>query len=178
MLLLSPAAGVFTRALGRGAALVAGQAAGVLVRLDRAALLVVPPGANGLVANERPERVHAPVSYGELIYELAPFSGAAEIAPRAADPAARSPSGALVVRSPQSGRFYRRSAPAEPEFVRAGEILEAGRPVGLIEGMKTFAQVAYRPGGELPARARFVRYLAAHASDVREGEPLCEIEPG
>ena len=62
--LRAPEAGVFTCSLGRGAALAPGQPAGVLLRLGRAATLVVPEGVHGIVTSPRPERVHAPVGAG------------------------------------------------------------------------------------------------------------------
>jgi acetyl-CoA carboxylase biotin carboxyl carrier protein len=177
VLLCSPAVGLFTRALDRGTPLVPGEAAGTLLRLGRASTLLVPAGASGVIANARPERVHAPVSWGETLYELEPLEGTNERAAAASDAQTEARSGALVLRAPQTGRFYERPAPNEPAFAREGDLLEAGRPVGLVEVMKTFTHVAYRPGGTLPVRARFVRYLVPHASDVSEGQPLCEVAP-
>ncbi len=171
--LLAPDTGLFTRALDRGAALAPGQDAGVLLRLGTSVRLIVPAGVHGVVANARPERVHAPVGHSDLLYEVA-AQVAADAAPIEA--AEGDASRALVLESPQSGRFYHRSAPGAAPFVQPGDPLEAGTPVGLIEVMKTFAHVAYRPDGGLPERARVVRLIAGDGVDVRAGDPLVEIE--
>ena len=82
---------------------------------------------------------------------------------------------ALVFASPSSGRFFHRPSPDAPPFVEEGVTLEPGRAIGLIEIMKTFHQVHYRPDGTLPARATLVRFVAADGDDVREGEGLIEV---
>jgi biotin carboxyl carrier protein len=83
---------------------------------------------------------------------------------------------ALVLRSPQSGRFYQRPAPGEPQFVVAGGEIAEGTPVGLIEVMKTFTHVVYRASSSLPPRARLKRFIAGDGADVRQGDVLIEIE--
>lgn len=171
--LLAPAVGLWTEAPAQGAALAPGQPAGVLASLGREAVLLVPEGAHGVVVSARPERVRAAVGYGDVLLEL-DVSGVAAQSPGAA--AARETSGA-VVRASQSGRFYRRTAPAEPPLVDVGAVLEEGRPLGLIEVMKTFSHVVYRATGGLPPRARVTRVLAADGSDLDVGTPLLEVEP-
>jgi len=171
--LLAPDVGRFTGALPRGAALVAGQEAGALITLGRPTVLVVPADAAGEIVSDPPERVQAPVGYGDVVYELAPVSGASRAA--AARESARD-GGALVLRAPQAGRFYLRPAPGEPPFVTAGAEVRDGQPVGLIEVMKTFGHVHYRAAGGLPAHARVKRLIAADAADVKQGDPLLEVE--
>lgn len=171
--LLAPDAGLFTCARERGTALAPGQDAGALLRLGTAARLVVPEGVRGVVSSARPERVHAPVGHSDVLYELTELAGAD---PGQAVEASGGKGGALVLPSPQSGRFYHRSAPGAAPFVQAGDALEAGTPVGLIEVMKTFSYVPYRPGDGLPARAGVVRMIAGDGADVRAGDPLVEIE--
>lgn len=172
--LLSPEVGLFTCARRRGQVLVAGDEAGVLLQLGRACPLVVPEGVSGRVRNAFPERVHEPVGFRTLLYELEPVEAAGEQAE------ARTSAGAneagLAFRSPQSGRFYHRPSPDAPLFLSPGQAIDEGAPVGLIEVMKTFAHVAYRPGASLPRRARFVRYLVDDGAEVEEGQPLVELE--
>jgi acetyl-CoA carboxylase biotin carboxyl carrier protein len=177
MLLRSPDVGWFTDAQPTGVVLSAGQRAGELLALGRAHALIVPAGVRGVVRSQAPERVRMPVGYGDVLYELAPLeaSGAATERASKAKPAAKRES-ALVVRSPQSGRYYRRPAPGAPEFVSIGAEIEDGTPVGLIEVMKTFNHVVYRSGAGLPPRARVKQLVAADGADVRQGDALIELE--
>jgi len=175
VLLRSPEVGYFTRALPAGALLAPHAAAGVLHSLGRRFDLVAPPGVAGRVVNARPELVLAPVGYGTVLYELAPLESGV--------PAADAPSSvpeatdALVFRAPHSGRFWQRPAPNDPPFVRPGDLVEDGRTLGLIEVMKAFTHVVYRPTGALPPRARVARILVADGGDVEEGGALLELEP-
>ena len=177
LVLRSPEVGWFTCALGRGQLVSAGAAAGVVRSLGRTFELVVPPGTAGRVVNERPERVHAPVGYGTVLYELAPLA-AEDAGPAAAAPgdAART-GGAPAFTAPHSGRFWHRSAPGDPPFVEVGSVIEAGQTIGLIEVMKTFTHLAYEPGDALPARARVIALPADDGAEVDEGDALIEVEP-
>jgi acetyl-CoA carboxylase biotin carboxyl carrier protein len=174
--LLSPGVGWFTGAAPTGSVLVAGQHAGSLLTLGHASTLIVPAGARGVVVSAPPALSKAPVGFGDPLYELEAISGSGA-APAVGEQAESARSGALVLRSPQTGRFYHRPSPSDPAFVDAGAIVEDGRPVGLIEVMKTFSHVPYVASGGLPKRAKIVRMLAADGEDVKQGAPLCEIEP-
>lgn len=174
-LLVAPEVGVFTGALERGALLGPGQSAGVILCAGREVELVVPSGAAGRVASERPERVHEPVSYGAILYELLPVEGDAGAA--AAEEATAGEEG-LVFRAPQAGRFYHRPSPEEAAYVEPGAKIAAGQVVGLLEVMKTFSQVAYEAQGGLPASAKLVRWLCDDGGEVRAGDSLFEVEAG
>jgi len=175
--LTSPGVGLFTDAAGKGTVLVPGQRAGFLITLGRAAPLVVPAGVSGAVRSERPEAVHAAVGYGAVLYELegveALEAGAQGIG---ADAGA---AGGLHFPAPQSGRYWHRPAPGEPALIAAGQLVGPGTAVGLIEVMKTFTQVAYRPDPArgLPERARVVRLVAGDGAEIAQGAPLFEVEP-
>lgn len=171
--LVAPETGLFTCALPRGAAVTAGQDAGVLTVLGRAHDLVVPTGVTGRIAEERPERVREPVEVGQVLYRVVPFAGDENASLLEDDVAAGGP----VVTAPQSGRFYHRPSPGEPAFVEVGGELTPGAPVGLIEVMKTFARVPYATTGGLPERARVVRWLAGDGDEIQRGQPLLEVEP-
>jgi len=174
VLLVSPAVGLLTCARAQGELLAEGQECGVLLVLGRAHTLLAPPGASGRIANAPRERLHAPVSFGEALYELEPL-GAAVPRPAAAQSAAQAAAG-LVLRAGQSGRFYLRPSPADAPFAKAGDVLTEGSPVGLIEVMKTFTEVVHRAADGLPARVRMLRYLVADGADVKQGQPLLELE--
>lgn len=180
VLLSAPDAGVFTDALPRGAALAPGQAAGTLLRLGRPMTLVAPAGARGTLVSQRPERVHEPVGYRTALYELIPFAPSEDHADADAhepDPGPAPGATGLVLRSPQSGRFYHRPALDEPPFASPGDVLTEGAPVGLIEVMKTFTHVPYRARDGLPERARVLRVVAGDGADVVSGDALVEVEP-
>jgi acetyl-CoA carboxylase biotin carboxyl carrier protein len=174
--LLSPDVGYYTGAVDAGRLLAPGDSAGWLLQLGRARALIVPDGVTGRVSSRRPERVHHPVGYGDLLVELAPLAAAdaAEGHAQASEPEA---SGALVFASPTAGRFWHRSAPGEPPLVAPGTVLEEGTAIGLVEVMKTFAQVPYRPGPGLPRRARVLRVRVADGAEVEQGQALIELEP-
>lgn len=174
--LRSPEVGLFTCPVPAGSLLAPGAAAGVLHSLGRRFDLVVPAGASGCVVGPPPRQVLAPVGYGTTLYELAALAGALPAKDTSA-PAPRAVSGALVFRAPYSGRFWQRPAPTDPPFLNPGDELGAGKTVGLIEVMKTFTHLVYRPDGELPARARVVRFLVADGGEVEDGGALLELEP-
>ena len=62
------------------------------------------------------------------------------------------PEGTFAVTSPTHGMFYRRPRPDEPAYVEAGQIVENGSTLGLVEVMKCFAAITYG-GDQLPSRA-------------------------
>lgn len=174
LVLRSPAVGLFTCAVAEGQLLSPGSEAGVLKTLEQALPLIVPEGVQGRVVSARPERVHEPVGYGAVLYELAPLAEVARA--EAGEVAAEVDGGLPVFRSPWSGRFWHRPAPGEPAFVEPGGALEVGKPVGLIEVMKTFTQVVYRTQGSLPEKGRMGRFLVEDGAEVEEGEGLIELE--
>lgn len=170
--LLSPGVGEFTCAVRTGGLLGPGQDAGVLIVAGRPVHLRVPQGVAGRITSPRPERVHAPVGYRALLYVLAPLEGA----DFAAEAEATASAEGLVLRAPQTGRFYHRPAPDEPAFVSPGDEVSEGDAVGLIEVMKTFAHVTYAATGGLPPRAKVKRYLEDDGAEVNEGDALVEFE--
>lgn len=174
--LLSPGVGLFTCAAPAGRVLTAGEVAGRLIVLGRAVALVVPAGVAGVVRSAAPERVHEPVGWDSVLYELEGLDAAGALA---AGPAADEDASAAgpVLRAPHTGRFWHRPSPGDPPLVEAGAEIAEGDAVGLIEVMKTFARVPYRAAGGLPPRARVVRMLAGDGEDVAEGAPLLEVEP-
>ena len=173
VVLCAPLVGRWQAASPKGAVLVAGQAAGWLLVLGRARQLVVPQGVEGRIASTPPAELSAPVGYGQVLYELE----ALEPGSAAAVVEAEATSGKLCVRAPHAGRFWSRPAPDAPTYAAAGTLLTAGSALGLIEVMKTFGQVAYRPGGPLPERAKVLRVLVTDGMEVDEGTALVEIEP-
>jgi acetyl-CoA carboxylase biotin carboxyl carrier protein len=175
--LRAPDVGWFTLALPRGAVVAPGETAGVLTRLGTTWELRVPASAQGEIASDPPALVRQPVGYGDVLYRLSAVASTATSA-RSSQPAKQAASGSnLVLRAPQSGRFYHRPAPGEPPFVTVGSIVADGQPIGMIEVMKTFSHVAWRATRELPARARVTAFAAGDGADVKSGDVLLELEP-
>ncbi|HIG11091.1 MAG: biotin/lipoyl-containing protein [bacterium] len=173
MRLLSPGVGAFTCAVPRGGLLGGGQAAGVLIICGRPIHLCVPPGVAGRVKGGRPEKIHAPVGYGSLLYELVGIESGDDAN---LEMEARAASDGLYLLAPQTGRFYQRPGPDEEAFLKAGDEVREGTSLGLIEVMKTFALVSYHPGEGLPAQTRFKAFIAGDGAEVSFGEPLIEFE--
>jgi len=173
--LLAPAVGILTCAASRGQVLAPGSQAGVLEILDAGHPLLVPEGVEGRVISNRPQRVHEPVGFRALLFELAPFADAP-----LADVSAASPSAGqngLFLPAPYSGRFWRCPAPGEAPFVDEGDLVREGSVVGMIEVMKTFAHLHYEPGHGLPATARILRAVVEEGGEVATAAPLFEVEP-
>lgn len=173
--LACPAVGLFTCALEPDSLLGPGQTAGVLITAGRRLTLIVPQGISGRVTNSRPERVHEPVGYGTLLYEISSISAGGSVADPQDEQNAES---GLILRAAQAGRFYRRPTPEDPAYVEVGDELREGLAIGLIEIMKTFSQVTYDTQGSLPERTRLVRWLCEDGAEIREGDPLLEVAAG
>lgn len=185
--LRAPEVGLFAGALPAGSVLTPGQIAGTIETLGRARPLVVPEDVGGRIVSDPPALTRSPVGYGEVVYELETITAGSGVvgdsrAPTSAASSKSAPKNsadarALVLPSPQAGRFYHRPAPGDAPFVAVGAIVEDGETVGMIEVMKTFSHVPYRAGGLLPRRARVLRAIAADGADVKRGDPLLEVEP-
>ncbi|MBI3549844.1 MAG: acetyl-CoA carboxylase, biotin carboxyl carrier protein [Elusimicrobia bacterium] len=69
--------------------------------------------------------------------------GAAAPVSAAAAPASVSgaPAGAVTIKAPMMGIFYRASTPSSPPFVKNGESVKKGHVLCLIEAMKVFNEV-------------------------------------
>jgi acetyl-CoA carboxylase biotin carboxyl carrier protein len=172
--LLSPSVGTYTHGPATGRVLQAGESIGALIVLGQARALVVPPGVHGRVVSRAFERVLQPVAHGDVLLELAALS---DLESAAATPAAGSSEHAaqLVFRAPSAGRFWLRPSPSEAHFVQTGSEIGAGSALGLIEVMKTFTRVVYRPMAGLPERARIAKLLVADGAEVADGDPLFEL---
>jgi len=68
------------------------------------------------------------------------YEEAEEAYVEAGPPAEVKPSG-IPVTSPMTGIFYSAPSPGSPPFVREGDTVTAGEPIGLIEAMKVFNEI-------------------------------------
>ena len=108
---------------------------------------------------------------GDPVLHAPPGSPGDAVAP--ARPAAERsfPSGAVLVRSPMVGTFYRAPAPGADPFVEVGKHVDADSTVCIIEVMKLM--------NSIPAEARGVvtEILVPNGARVEPGDVLVVIEP-
>ena len=72
--------------------------------------------------------------------------------------------------SPLPGTFYRRPAPDKPPCKEAGDKVEKGDVVGLVEVMKTFYEVKAEASGTV------VRFLVENDDAIQAGQPIADLE--
>ncbi len=97
---------------------------------------------------------------------------AADLAPtRAARREAESEGGARPITSPMVGTFHRAAAPEAPACVDAGDVVERGQVLCLIEAMKMMNEI------EAEFRGRVAAIAIENGRPVEYGEPLFLIEP-
>ena len=77
----------------------------------------------------------------------------------------------VIIKSPMVGTFYRTPAPDAPPFVEAGQDIEVGQVVCIIEAMKLMNEIKSETAG------RVLDVLVENGSPVEFGQPLFAIEP-
>ncbi|TAM99152.1 MAG: acetyl-CoA carboxylase biotin carboxyl carrier protein [Rhodanobacteraceae bacterium] len=93
---------------------------------------------------------------------------AAAPAPAAASAETGLPPG-TVVRSPMVGTFYASASPGAEPFVKVGQQVRVGDPLGVIEAMKMFNQIEAEVAGTV------VAIVAENGQAVEFDEPLFVI---
>ena len=91
--------------------------------------------------------------------------------PAASAPAPAVPDGAVVVRAPMLGTFYRAPSPGEKPFVEVGAKVKPDDTVCLVEVMKLFNSIKAGAAGTVH------QILAENATMVEHGQPLMVIRP-
>jgi len=169
--LVAPCPGLWRDAPAPGSLIRAGSSLGALEVLGAVVPLRAPAGAFGVVTDlPGGKRVgRRPVGHGTHLMALDPegIAGAALAEEDEASDESQGP----VFRTPLGGRFYARPSPDDPPFVQAGDELEGGETVALIEVMKTFNRVRY--AGD-PARVASVG--PADGDDIEVGDVLLVFE--
>lgn len=114
----------------------------------------------------------------QVIAAPAPVMAAPVLAPAPAATPAPAPTAAptepglppgTVVRSPMVGTFYAASSPGAEPFVKVGQQVKVGDPLGVIEAMKMFNQIEAEVAGTVLAIA------AENGQAVEFDEPLFVI---
>jgi acetyl-CoA carboxylase biotin carboxyl carrier protein len=118
--------------------------------------------------------VHA---HGEPRYYAVPPAPAAgpelgAVPAVAAVPAAPVPEEGLHnVKSPIVGTFYESPSPGSPPFVKAGDVVEVGQVLCIVEAMKLLNEIESDVAGEV------VKKLAANGQPIEYGQDLFVIRP-
>jgi acetyl-CoA carboxylase biotin carboxyl carrier protein len=103
----------------------------------------------------------------------APELGAVAAAPAAAAPAAvpAPEEGLHTVKSPIVGTFYEAPSPGAPPFVKAGDMVEVGQVLCIVEAMKLLNEIESDFAGEI------VKKLAVNGQPIEYGQELFVIRP-
>ncbi len=80
-----------------------------------------------------------------------------------------------MVRAFTTGLFYARPSPDSPPFVTAGEEIEKGKALGLIEIMKTFNHIIFH-GTDKADTGKIKKIYVKDGQEVKLGQPLFLIE--
>lgn len=77
----------------------------------------------------------------------------------------------VEIKSPMVGTFYRAPNPEAPAYVEAGQTIEPGQVICIIEAMKLMNEI------KSEIRGKILEILVDNAEPVEFGQPLFLIEP-
>ena len=110
------------------------------------------------------------MTHGPIMMER--HSSAAEDLVRgAADSAEKAGVKTVEIKAPMVGTFYRAASPEAPSFVEAGQTIEVGQVICIIEAMKLMNEIKAEVKGKL------LEILVDNAEPVEFGQPMFLIEP-
>ncbi|HLW86070.1 MAG TPA: acetyl-CoA carboxylase biotin carboxyl carrier protein [Candidatus Sulfotelmatobacter sp.] len=104
----------------------------------------------------------------------APEIGAVPVATASAPPTPAQPvpeEGLHMVKSPIVGTFYEAPSPGAPPFVKAGDQVEVGQVLCIVEAMKLLNEIECDVAGEI------VKKLASNGQPIEYGQDLFVIRP-
>ncbi len=171
--LLAPLVGIFTPKVAVGEIVSAGQVVGTIDILGVRWELTVPDGVSGRVTKRvGGARLRVPVEDGAALVSLSQAS--MQPIATAAATGSRDASGGLAFVAPMSGRFYSRPSPTDSPFISAGDTIQRGQTVGLLEVMKTFNRLVYQ-GDSLPEQATVEAIVPSEGADVVRGDVILRL---
>lgn len=77
----------------------------------------------------------------------------------------------IEIKAPMVGTFYRAPSPEAPPYVEAGQVLEVGQVVCIIEAMKLMNEI------KSEIRGKIVEILVENTEPVEFGQPMFLVEP-
>ena len=92
-------------------------------------------------------------------------------APEPAAPAPAAEEKLHTVRSPIVGTFYESPSPGAPPFVKAGDMVEVGQLLCIVEAMKLMNEIESDVAGEV------VKKLVSNGQPIEYGQELFKIRP-
>src|SRR5581483_7735530 len=98
--------------------------------------------------------------------QAAPGASTEALAPLADDEA-----GLHIVKSPIVGTFYESGAPGSPAFVKAGDAVEVGQVLCIVEAMKLMNEIESDAAGEI------VKRFVTNGQPVEYGQKLFAVRP-
>jgi acetyl-CoA carboxylase biotin carboxyl carrier protein len=101
----------------------------------------------------------------------APVPAAERVDPAASTPVPAPEEGLHIVKSPIVGTFYESPSPGSPPFVKAGDALEVGQVLCIVEAMKLMNEIECDVAGEL------VKKLVANGQPIEYGQELFVLRP-
>ncbi len=101
----------------------------------------------------------------------APLAGApaASVPVAGAVPAAAPEEDLYIIKSPMVGTFYGSPSPGAPMFVSAGDRVEKGQVICIVEAMKLMNEIESDAAGEI------VKVLVTNGQPVEFGQPLFSV---
>jgi acetyl-CoA carboxylase biotin carboxyl carrier protein len=76
-----------------------------------------------------------------------------------------------AMNAPLTGVYYEASTPAEPPFVKVGDVIKVGQTIAIIEAMKVFSEIASDVSG------RVVAIKVKNGDVVKKGDVILQVEP-
>jgi acetyl-CoA carboxylase biotin carboxyl carrier protein len=92
-------------------------------------------------------------------------------APVASSPEPNPEEGLQTVKSPIVGTFYEAPSPGAPPFVKAGDSVEIGQVLCIVEAMKLLNEIESDVAGEI------IKKLASNGQPIEYGQELFVIRP-
>ncbi len=133
---------------------------------------------NGLRVRVKRGLVHEPANSAVLSaqYTAPPTLASSSPAPANASAATESSQAELsddlyIIKSPIVGTFYGSPSPNAPPFVKAGDVVQVGQVLCIIEAMKLMNDIESEAAGEI------VRIYVENGQPVEYGQSLFAIKP-
>ena len=177
----APALGRWRPIVSRGDLVQPGEALGELEILNQRHVVLLPHSGTFLrVSSLETTSGWSPVDFGAKLLVLEPLSIGAGGEVSAAGPSATGdsalPSDAQPITAPIEGLFYRAASQEDPPFVQAGDLIQPGQIIGLIEVMKFFYDIPFELSG-FEEGARVIKVTAEDSEAVAPGQVLAYVVP-